>query len=246
MAEDPFYVNVGERPRAVKDTGAQYYSNVELQSNRGNCEEYQIVQEQGRDPHAEYTATVNSAPEKVSEDTLSRQKMLHNLLFPPTEKTQVKRFNYTDIQITTPASQFEEDEAGMEAVVEPKKPRPKVPVKPKPKLLAAELELEDSPLHSEVSVEDMEEQIGEELTVPKNASFGSNKAWKCTTAVFLTLFVVSLCISLIAISIAVTAFATIPGGCDEYDHCVITPVMNNTCDISVSEDLKVLVPLLAT
>lgn len=238
MAESPFYVNVRES-RVAKEPEPQYYTNVELvQNDNGKCEEYQIVEERGRDPKGEYTATINSAPDKVNETTLKRQKMIHSLLFP--SKTKERRFNYTDIQLT-PATQDEEEQQapGPPLAVHPNRSRPQVKPKPKPESVTVE---------PDESFEQSEDPYvcNEAVTSKEPSTNGSCKmcTWKCTSVLFLVLFIVSICISIVAISIAVTVFTKLPPHCEDdlmSTSCTITPssngtYINNSCDTSL-EDL---------
>lgn len=254
-AESVHYVNV-RKSKVVKESEPQHYTNVELQNKDGQCEEYQIVQERGRDPNGEYTVTTNSTADKVSEDTLRRQKMIHSLLFP--SQTQVKRFDYTDIQLSSNTQdEVEQPTTGGTDSMMQHNSRSKPQVKPKPKLVMTDTEREESPTHSEeLSYGSMNEQ---DITEQPD-TYPSRKtcilSWKCTTALFLTLFLVSFCISLVATSVAVTAFTKFSQTCDEdltYSSCMIRPtitreddittITNNSCDTSVetvSEDLKVL------
>lgn len=260
MAESQ-YVNVRESKVANKigkGDELHCYTNVEFDcpNKEKQCEDYQIVQEQCRDPKGEYTdLTVTGQP---SEATLKREKMTHAFLFSP-QKT-VRRFNYTDIQLPPSGESSERQQLQSDTRETSKVPshnqvnkkRPQLMPKPKNIIVNA---AEEQSLHDEENESFQSEEADYVYTVDEQAadkpSFNLHCkicTWKCNAVIYLLLLVVSVSISLIAIAVAVTAFTsqacsnqdvvfgdcmfTYPRG---YSNCTTTPIMigNMTQDAEV-------------
>lgn len=244
MAAESPYVNVRES-RIGRREAESFYTNVETPNSDGKCEEYQIVQERGRDPHGEYTAAVNSKAD-LSDATLKRQRMIHSLLFP--SQNQTRRFNYTDIQLppNNGGEEQQEDTEDSEAAVEPHRMKPCV--MPKPKLSRSRLAMtEDPPVSDELFQSTDEQGVDDEYVEEYNVTTGTGVCtWKCNAIVLLVVVVVSICISVAAISVAVAAFTS--QACEEelmYSSCMIhlqnnrVPFTNNSCNTPIDTDDKV-------
>ena len=226
-----------------KETVSQGYTNVsKVQQEDKECQGYQIVQEHGLDPNGEYTdLTLKLNPDQASDATLQREKMINDLLFPP-PKNAPKRFNYTDVQLTS-INLDDEPEAhdiprDLDSVVQSKKKRFSKPkVKPKPKNIQNTLE---DYREDEISVDHTE-------NLASNGVSCSGKAcsWKCCNrAIYAVLLVVCICISLVAVAVAAVAFTRSSGVCKPdalYGVCTISANESNCTVTTDSIEAKVII-----
>ncbi len=247
MADSPSYVNVvrdkkrkgcSGHERAGNQSESHYYTNPDCRIREEESDGYQIVQEHGRDPNGEYTdLTLEVTDDQVSNATLTREEMIQELLFPPQKGT--RRFNYTDIQLV-PKNELDKEqlhsgsdinEAGTNMQ---RKAKPKVMPKPN---VQAEMKTQEN--------EDDEDTYVEVNSTP-NRNFNTIVkicTWKCTAVLYLVLLLISICISLTAISVA--TFVLTSRNCkqeSDFIDCMITPIkvmengknvfLNNSCTTS--------------
>lgn len=216
MAEDPFYVNVrrkkkprripkqggpgrrsaitttsqkNEPNKAASQTVPRSYTNIVLPDSKNeDCDQegYQVVQEQGLNPAAEYTDLTVTQPDEA---TMRREKLINDFLFPP-QKDAPKRFNYTDVQLA-PANPNEEDNTPSHVV---KKQQPTV--RPKPRF-------------SERISDTFEENgsyAAEEGQEAYHCDAYSCTSWKCCgIATGLVLLGVCVALSLVAVALGTAA-----------------------------------------
>ena len=226
MADGPSYVNVVREKKKKTPKRSQsdvhYYSNPGCAS-KGECDGYQSVQEHGRNLNGEYTdPNVKVSEDQASSDTLTREQMINELLFPP--KKGARRFNYTDIQLF-PQSEAGEPvqpvqpvpESAAQTIKKSKKAKPQVMPKPHtlPKMSAHNDDDEDGDSYVEMNINTVEE--------PKYEPLRKLCTWKCNAIFLLILTLVSISISFAAIIVA--AFAVTAQSCELENYssnCSIT------------------------
>ena len=247
MADSPSYVNVvRSKSKKVNNRGvgrpnrqseSHYYTSPDSQSKGEQSDGYQTVQERGRDPNGEYTDLAVNIPEEdqLTEATIAREKMINEILFPP--KGGVRRFNYTDIQLTTKNELDNEQDDFSETNVtrQTRQKRARPLVMPKPdhvRTLPETKTLEDDDSYVEMS------------TIPQDGfHFWSNVCTgKCCMVLYLVLLVILFSISITALGIAIVTFTS--QDCEKdfvFNNCMITSELddgswilhNNSCIVAI-------------